>query len=328
MAGKIKKRRKKAKRKARKANSFGNALFRVFIGLSILLFLVIFAGLAVHHMLLRKQPVDTKPPITDRVIRDNTPTPQRVPRFEVFPKDDRRPAHPPRIAVQKPDTDGRPRVSIIIDDLGYDRKMAKKFIDLDPSLTFSILPLSPHTRDIALAAQASGSETMLHLPMEPMEYPKVDPGPGALLTEMNPDQLIRQLKKDLDLLPGIKGVNNHMGSRMTQVSSQMRQIFSILKNRDLYFVDSRSTAETVARSSARLFKLPFAERDVFIDHYQKPEFIRKQLKELVKIARKEGKAIGIAHPYGTTYEILRQELPELKKQIHLVPVSRVIDPVG
>jgi polysaccharide deacetylase 2 family uncharacterized protein YibQ len=171
-------------------------------------------------------------------------------------------------------------------------------------------------------------DVMLHLPMEPIEYPAIDPGPGVLLMSMSPDELIRQLNQDLDAVPEIKGVSSHMGSKMTAESDQMYQIFSVLKKRGLFFIDSRSTAYTVGRPSARLFKIPFAERDVFIDHKPNGDFIRRQLKTLVRIARKRGQAVGIAHPSKTTLKILRQELPELQKQVELVPVSQLVKIIG
>jgi len=111
-----------------------------------------------------------------------------------------------------------PLVAIIIDDLGYDKKIAKKFSNLNAMLTFSILPYSPHQKSIARLSRDKGFGIMLHLPMEPVEYPDVNPGPGTLLTSMTPDQLTRQLEKDLDAVPFIRGVNNHMGSKMSNVS--------------------------------------------------------------------------------------------------------------
>jgi polysaccharide deacetylase 2 family uncharacterized protein YibQ len=165
---------------------------------------------------------------------------------------------------------------------------------------------------------------MLHLPMEPLEYPSVDPGPGALLSSMSADELISQLRNNLSDVPGIKGVNNHMGSKLTAESTRLYQIFSVLKQEGLFFVDSRSSAKTVGRSSARLFRLPFAERDVFIDHIQDPDFMRKQIMELIQLARKNGEAIGIAHPSKTTLRILEEMLPALKKEVKLVPASHVV----
>jgi polysaccharide deacetylase 2 family uncharacterized protein YibQ len=145
---------------------------------------------------------------------------------------------------------------------------------------------------------------------------------------MPPDELIDQLEKNLDTLPGIKGVNNHMGSRLTAESSQLYQIFSILKKRGLFFVDSRTTAETLCKPSARLFQVPFAQRDVFIDHDHQPEKIRKQIATLIEIARRQGEAVGIAHPHSTTYMVLKEMLPELKQKVDVVPASDIVRILG
>ena len=317
----IKKRaKKKARKKARKKTSLTASVIKIFFGFAILLLLVFLAGLLAHHFMLRKEPVkplhpSQKPPIT------------KIPTFEIYPEKEIPPQKPPlKPKIILPDE--LPKVAIIIDDLGYDRFIAKKFLALDGVFTFSVLPHGPYTKRIAKAAEAKGYDVMLHLPMEPIEYPSVNPGPGALLTSMSPDELIEQLRKDLDDVPSIKGVNNHMGSRMTTVSTQMYQIFSILKQRNLFFIDSRSTAKTVCEPSARLLQIPFAQRDVFIDHIPDPEFIRKQLRQLVKIAKRKGVAVGIAHPHKITYKILRQELPELKKKVRLVPASKIVKVAG
>ena len=169
---------------------------------------------------------------------------------------------------------------------------------------------------------------MLHLPMEPNEYPEVDPGPGTLLVSMSADELIAQLDKNLNALPNVKGVNNHMGSRLTAESTQLYQVFSVLKQRGLYFIDSRTSAESLCEPSARLFQIPFAQRDVFLDHYPTPDFIRKQIKELIRIARHNGQAVGILHPHTTTLKILQEMLPDLQKQVYLVPASKIVRPVG
>ncbi|MBN1931120.1 MAG: divergent polysaccharide deacetylase family protein [Desulfobacterales bacterium] len=217
-----------------------------------------------------------------------------------------------------------PKVAIIIDDIGYDRFIAEKFLALDAVFTFSILPHSPFQKRIARIAHMKGMDIMLHLPMEPIEYPTINPGPGALLTSMSPDQLISQLKKDINAVSTIKGVNNHMGSRMTTISTQMYQIFSILKKRDLFFIDSRTSAESICKPSARLLKVPFGQRDVFLDHIKQPNFIRKKVKELIRIAENQGEAIAIAHPYEETYHVLQDMLPELKKKVDMVPASAVV----
>jgi polysaccharide deacetylase 2 family uncharacterized protein YibQ len=171
-------------------------------------------------------------------------------------------------------------------------------------------------------------DIMLHLPMEPVEYPSVNPGPGALLTAMTPEEIVIQLEKNLDEVPFIKGVNNHMGSRMTTVPNQMYQILSVLKKRRLFFIDSFTTIESICRSSARLVQTPFAQRDVFLDHIQTPEVIRGQIRRLIRAAQNYGEAVGIGHPHAVTYEVLREMLPELQEKLELVPASDVVHTIG
>ena len=317
--------KKKPRRKSRKNKLFKSSLVKAFAGLAILIILVAFAGLLAHFLL----PAD-KPARPDRPAKS---VPQakkplaKIPPYEIYP--------PKEIPLEKPpvkkaprDPKQLPRVAIIIDDLGYDRNIARKFSELNGDITFSILPHSPYQESIALLAHKNGSGTMLHLPMEPLEYPNINPGPGTLLTTMTPDQLIRQLEKNLASVPHIQGVNNHMGSKMTAESSQIYQIFSVLKKRNLFFIDSRTSDKSLCKPSARLFQIPFAQRDVFLDHSQDPDFIRKQINELIRIARRNGQAVGIGHPHPITFEILREMMPELQKKVKLVPASEIVHPVG
>ncbi|MEA3428414.1 MAG: divergent polysaccharide deacetylase family protein [Thermodesulfobacteriota bacterium] len=296
-------------------------LKKAIAGLSLLVLLVLVAGFLAHHILLRKQPVQPGP----KIPTHKTPA-FKTPVFEIYPKTEkvlRKPDYKP-----KPMPKGLSKVAIIIDDIGYERRVAEKFLSLDAVLTFSVFPHAPFQQRIVRKARAKGIEIMLHLPMEPEEYPDVDPGPDALLTSMSPDELIDQLNKNLDAVPLIKGVNNHMGSKMTTESTRMYQIFSVLKKKGLFFVDSRTTSESICKPSARLLQVPFAERDVFLDHVQEADFIRRQIKELIRIAEVHGTAIGIAHPHLITYEVFREELLELQKKVQLVPASSLVHIIG
>jgi hypothetical protein len=299
-------------------------VLKIGIGLTVLIFLVIAAGVLTHRIMLRRQPVIEPPAGPPGPVARHVPEPQ--PLYEIFPEEEEpEPEHFPPIP---PPEDVPPRVAIIIDDLGYDRRIARRFLELDTDFTFSVLPHTPYTRTISREVHERGRELILHLPMEPLEYPRIDPGPGALLTSMTPDELIEQLRSNLAAVPGIKGVNSHMGSRLTAAADQMNQIFSILKQQKLYFVDSRSTARTRGRSSAKLLQVRFAERDVFIDHVQDPAFIRSQCRKLVRIARKKGYAVGIAHPYKSTYKVLLEMLPELQREVQVVPASHIVHLIG
>ncbi len=328
-------RKKKGKKTSERDISQKTYLKRIVAGLAFLILFVIAAGLLAHHLIIRKQPVYREGSAKKNGIHSQThiqthkkpvhkkPV-HKKPAFEIYPKEKipfRKPiiSKPEVIAPKK-----LPKVAIIIDDLGYNKVIAEKFLKLDAAFTFSLLPHSTFQESIVKAANAKGIEIMLHLPMEPIEYPEIDPGFGALLTAMSPDQLIDQLKKDLEAVPSAKGVNNHMGSKMTAVSAQMYQVFSVLKKKDLFFIDSLTTPKSLCKPSARLFQVPFAQRDIFLDHIQEPDFIRKQIKTLVRIADSHGEAVGIAHPYEITYDILRELLPDLQKKILLVPASEIV----
>ena len=292
----------------------------------IVLFLGILAAVALsagyYHLHLKT----AEGPRKQAAVEETAPEPDKTaykPDYEIFPEEPEpeprpEPVPPPKVPGKKP------IVSIIIDDLGYERGIAEKFLSLECPLTYALLPHSPHLREIAEQAHQRGCQVMLHQPMEPRQYPRVDPGPGALLSKMSTNERLRVLKQNLDAVPHLHGVNNHMGSKMTADSAHMNQVLSILKKRGLYFIDSRTTPDTLSRSSARLFHVPFAERDVFLDHVPEPGFIRSQLQRLVSVAKEKGRAVGIGHPYAATYRVLSEELPGLKKRVRLVPASEVV----
>lgn len=318
-------RKTQKKRKPKKNISLKTQLKRAVLGITILVFLVVAAGMLVYYLMPRKQQI--RPTSVGKKTEVSRKTVKKAPAFEIYPKKEiliRKPGIKPKKVIP-----GKlPKVAIIIDDLGYDKVFAEKFMSLDTAITFSVLPHSTFEREIARGANAKGYEIMLHLPMEPLEYPHVNPGSGALLMSMAPDRLIDQLYENLKAVPYIKGVNNHMGSRMTAVSTQMYQIFSVLKKQNLYFIDSRTTTETLCKPSARLFQLQFAQRDIFLDNIQKTDAIQRQINKLVLIAGSHGEGIGIAHPYPVTYEVLRKMLPGLRKKVEFVPASALVKTAG
>jgi polysaccharide deacetylase 2 family uncharacterized protein YibQ len=324
-------RKKRRPQKSRKKTPVKSSFFKALAGMAILVALVVAIGFLIYHLAPPQLPSSPSAAKSPKAVK---PLPKKKPTFEIYPKEKPAPRQPLAkkdipAAIPKPlPRKALPSVALIIDDLGYDKKIAQKFAQLDVALTFSILPHSPFQQPIVRLARSKDLEIMVHMPMEPVEYPQVDPGPGTLLTSMSPDELIAQLDQNLDTLPGAKGVNNHMGSRMTSESTQMYQIFSILKKRGLFFIDSRTTAESLCEPSARLFQVPFARRDVFIDHRLKPDFIRNQIKELIRVAQKNGKAVGIMHPHSMTLKMLQEMLPALKRKVQLVPASKIVHPVG
>lgn len=279
-------------------------------------FIAAVAGLAVLAASGAAPPgMATNPPLPDL----------RIPAYEVFPEEPA-PTLPP---IPLPQTwDEKPHVAIIIDDVGYHRVMANRLIGLGPELTLSILPGSPHADEILATARLMGMEVMIHMPMEPREYPDIDPGPGALLTGMTPAALMRRLNANLDAVPGAVGVNNHMGSRLTARYAQMYQILSVLRRRSLFFIDSGTSGESVCRGPARLLQIPFARRDVFLDHDPTADAVRRQVRLLVRMARLHGEAVGIGHPHGVTVEVLSEMMDWLRETVRLVPASRIVHTAG
>ncbi|MDJ0739121.1 MAG: divergent polysaccharide deacetylase family protein [Gammaproteobacteria bacterium] len=217
------------------------------------------------------------------------------------------------------------RIAIIIDDLGNHRTLGHRALALPGALTYSVLPRRPHSADIARRAHAAGKEVMLHLPMQTSDGRRM--GGGGLSLSMDRRQFMYALRDSLASVPHVVGVNNHMGSLLTQHPGAMRWLMEDLACYDrLYFVDSRTDVRTVARRQARAAGLANAERDVFLDNRQEPEYIRGQLHRLIAEARRHGSAIGIGHPYPATLAVLAEELPRLAEQgIQLVPVSRLVE---
>ena len=220
--------------------------------------------------------------------------------------------------------DVRPKVAIIIDDLGYDSKIASSLIQLDFPLSFSVLPCAPFTKRIAAQANKEGCELMLHLPMEPRNFPSVNPGPGALFVSMEEDEMIMILDQDLREIQGVQGVNNHMGSLFTEDESKMLIILKALKRRNLFFVDSRTTSGTVGFKLAKEIGLPTAGRSVFLDNDLSQKAIKIQIERLCNMARHTGFAIGIGHPHKETLEVLEEYCSKIKAEFCVVPVSELL----
>ncbi len=310
--------RKSVRRKQQLSrDSLSRHLLKTVLGAFILLAVVIGAGLTVVYLFNLEIPKQSRFP---GATPEAAPS-QKGPVFEIYPSS----SLPPSPHTGRPLRPGqKPRVAIIIDDLGYDMRIARDFLACDIPITFSILPHSPFSEKVAYAAHNNGIDVMLHLPMEPKEYPSVSPGPGVLLTAMSPDELLRQLEINMAAVPYVKGVNNHMGSRLTTVSTQLYQIFSILKKHDCFFVDSRTTGGSLCRPSARLLQVPFAERDVFLDNTLTPAYIGHQLDLLVDVARRKGQAIGIGHPHAVTYQVLAKKIPDMSQSVEFVPVAQLV----
>jgi polysaccharide deacetylase 2 family uncharacterized protein YibQ len=220
----------------------------------------------------------------------------------------------------------RPKIALVIDDLGGEHLIARELLEWDLPLTFSILPFTPYGKTIAREAHQKGKEVILHVPMEPHGYPKVRPGEGALLQGMNEESLRQQLAKDIEAVPYIKGVSNHMGSRLMEDPEKVKIILSELKRKRLFFLDSRTTPQTVGMNVAQGVGLKAMERSLFIDHSLDEEDIKRKIEKLISLSLSNGKAIGIGHPHPSTIKSLKEMIPKMKeKGIEVVPLSAVME---
>ncbi len=219
------------------------------------------------------------------------------------------------------------KVAIVIDDIGNDLTLARELLNLPAPITLSIFPYAPHSKEIAREAREKGYDILMHVPMEPEGYPGKgkDPGPGALYVTMTPDELIQQLNKDLDQIPEICGINNHMGSRFTSHREGMKVVMKVLKARKKFFLDSRTSAQSVGFQVARENGIPTIKRDIFLDNTRDVKKIQEQLDRLVEDAKRRGYAVGIGHPHRATYLALKKAIPEYQKEgIKFVFVSSLV----
>ena len=219
-----------------------------------------------------------------------------------------------------------PRVSIILDDMGY-RSSDKQAFELPTHVTFAILPHTEQSEIFALKAHEQGRTVMLHLPMETLQPRNL--GPGALLASMDAGSISRTLDEALLTVPGASGVNNHMGSKLTQLTFPMTTLMHALVKRDLFFVDSRTTRFTKAKKIAQQTGVPALQRRVFLDHEISEDFITAQFERLIRLSHKHGYAIGIAHPHPLTVNTLNKLLAEEQATTfvavdELLPVNKAI----
>ncbi len=253
---------------------------------------------------------------------------------------------------------GQPTIALVIDDWGYNREEdAQGLLDLAAPLTLSILPGLPYSARFAREATAlvlpgvsrgpatggrsvptlrlgvSGAEiparrreVILHLPMEPVGYPDPDPGPYALMTGMDQAAVSGLLDRAVADLPGLRGLNNHMGSAATADTPTMALLMDELHRRGFFFLDSQTTDRSVAHAEAARAGVPVLRNRIFLDHDEpEPAVVRQRLAVLVEAARARGFAVGIGHPHAVTAHVLGVEVPRLQAEgVRFVTVSELL----
>lgn len=211
------------------------------------------------------------------------------------------------------------RVAIVIDDIGY-RYTDKHALTLPGAITYSILPHTPHGKTLALQANAQKNEVLLHIPMEAENGKKL--GPGALTSNMNEAQIVDSLKASFAEIPFAIGINNHMGSHLTQLNDSMTWTMSFLKRHHLLFLDSKTSPNSKAGNIAKILGVPVKRRHIFLDNQLTQAYISKQFQQLIRYAKNQEFAIAIAHPHPETVAALQQLIPTLaENDIQLVPLS-------
>jgi len=216
----------------------------------------------------------------------------------------------------------KPEISIIIDDLGNNPNIGLGALELPGNIAYSFLPNTPHATILAELAHEKGKQVMVHIPMESEHHEKL--GPNALLADMEEREYKSVLQAALEAVPYAVGLNNHMGSLLTQKEVPMQWLMDVLAEKQLFFVDSRTTTKTVAQKTAGRMGITTLRRDVFLDNSRDEAAIRLQFVELINIAKRRGYATGIAHPYPETIMVLKEMLPALEKEgIELVFASDI-----
>jgi polysaccharide deacetylase 2 family uncharacterized protein YibQ len=229
-----------------------------------------------------------------------------------------------RYAVPVPASAVRPRIAVVIDDLGLDKRRTERTITLPAPLTLSFMAYAEDLPRLTEEAHRAGHELMVHVPMEPINGAK-DMGPNGLAVGLAPDEVLRRLRWDLSRFEGYVGINNHMGSRFTRDADSMEPVIAELKARGLLFLDSRTIGDSAGAELARRLGVPAASRDVFLDNEVRADAIAGRLGEVEQIARRHGSAIAIGHPHDATLDELQAWIRGLKdKGFLLVPVSSIV----
>jgi polysaccharide deacetylase 2 family uncharacterized protein YibQ len=226
-----------------------------------------------------------------------------------------------------PDTEGSvasgDRLVIILDDIGYSAEAGERAVNLPGAVTYAVLPFTPHGQALARLAHASGKEVMLHAPMSNLAGMAL--GEGGLTLTLTEEEFIQTLRAAIADIPHVVGVNNHTGSELTAAEQPMQWVMRELKSQGLFFVDSMTTGNSVAEKVAIDNQVPALKRHVFLDNEATPEAIDREFQRALSIARQQGFAVAIGHPYPETLDYLEQAIGQLPAHnISLVPASTLL----
>jgi polysaccharide deacetylase 2 family uncharacterized protein YibQ len=213
-------------------------------------------------------------------------------------------------------------ISIVLDDMGYNLNDFQA-LSLPKEITFSILPYTPQAKQLAEKAHQQGRKILLHVPMQ-AKTDNQKLGKGALMLDMTEQEFKAKLRQSLHSLPSAQGINNHMGSVLTEHITPMRWTMDILKKQGLYFLDSRTTPQTVAESTAKISGIPALRRHIFLDNIKTELAMEEQLQEAIKLSRHTKAVVIIAHPYPETIRFLQQKFKQPTTAFKLIALNQLI----
>ena len=218
----------------------------------------------------------------------------------------------------------RPQIALIIDDIGQNRKRAREFMEIDIALTFSILPHLPYSSDLAEEMNRIGYEVMLHQPMEPYNTTQ-DPGPGALYVGDDKERIAEVMESNICNIPHAVGVNNHMGSKFTDSGDDVSKALKVVKQKNLFFVDSWTSSHSKALAISKSFGIPTLGRRIFLDNVREESAVLARLALLKQSALRTGQAVGIGHPVSCTARAINRFARDRDNaDIELVSVSALL----
>ena len=306
-------------RRSRSQRSKAGGIFLFLLGL--------FVGAGALYLFLK--PSAPRGPETEPPAPARREAPRRAPHRK-GPSDHVEPAAAVPAATET-DTPAGPvhgaRIALVIDDLGHDVAELRPLEALGVPVTYSVLPYEPQTPEVVAELRQRKAEILLHLPMEPRNGE--NPGPGALLQGMSDGELRQRTEEALKAVPGAVGVNNHMGSLLSAEEGPMTTVLGVLAERSLFFLDSRTSADSVGYKVALGLGVPAAERQVFLDGEATPEAIHAQFQRLLSVARARGSGVAIGHPHPETLAALTREVPKAKADgFEFVPVSYLLTKAG
>ena len=259
--------------------------------------------------------------IVDRVL-DSGSTPQKVAIVKEIPK-----LPPPDVEI--PPLIKTPtykyKVAIVIDDMGRDIAKLRRLQEVESEINIAILPYLKDSKTVAQESYERGWNVILHLPMEPQNVAVHNPGKGALLTSMTGEQVRNVIIEDLENIPYAIGFNNHMGSKFTEDEALMKVVIDTASEMGVFFLDSRTTSKSVGVKLARKMGVKTASRSVFLDNKQDEDYIRGQVEELIRIAKLNGSAIGIGHPYSETISVIIEKEADFERAgVKLVRLDELV----